>query len=95
MLSLSLEGRLEDWTVDLARLDATADFVAETVRSRYPALDVPVHSRWRHFELRGRDLWEAIVVSAPWATAAARARSAFDLVIVSVLLDAGAGSAWR
>ena len=32
---------------------------------------------------------------APWETAADMARSAFDLAIVSVLLDAGAGAQWR
>jgi hypothetical protein len=32
---------------------------------------------------------------APWQDAAEMARSAFDLAIVSVLLDAGAGAQWR
>jgi Protein of unknown function (DUF1688) len=31
----------------------------------------------------------------PWPSAAARARAEFDLAIVSVLLDAGAGATWR
>jgi len=95
MLELALGGDLEEWTVDLERLQPTADFVAATVRSRYPRLDVPVHSRWRHFEVEGRDLWSAIVADAHWPTPAAAARAAFDLVITSVLLDAGAGTAWR
>ena len=95
MLMLALDGRLEDWVVDLDRLGPTADFVAGVVRERYPRLDVPVHSRWRHFVLGGRDLWDEIVVKANWNSADAAARSAFDLVITSVLLDAGAGTGWR
>jgi hypothetical protein len=95
MLMLALEGRLEDWTVDLDRLAATADFVAGVVRERYPRLDVPVHSRWRHFVFGGRDLWNEIVLQAKWESTEAAARSAFDLVITSVLLDAGAGGGWR
>jgi hypothetical protein len=95
MLALALGGALEDWTVDLDRLTPTADFVARVVRERYPKLDVPVHSRWRHFVFGGRDLWDAIVVGANWKGADAAARSAFDLVITSVLLDAGAGAEWR
>ncbi len=95
LLTLALDDRLEDWTVHPGRLAATADFVAETVRGRYPRLDVPVHSRWRHFTLQDLNLWDAIVAHAEWRTAEARARAALDLVIVSVLLDAGAGSAWR
>lgn len=95
MLELAQHGGLEEWTVDLDRLSPTADFVAATVRSRYPQLQVPVHSRWRHFEVRGQDLWSGIVAGARWRTPQAAARAAFDLVITSVLLDAGAGTAWR
>jgi len=95
MLMLALDGRLDDWTVDLDRLAATADFVAGVVRERYPLLDVPVHSRWRHFVFGGRDLWREIALEANSDSAAAAARSALDLVITSVLLDAGAGSGWQ
>src|ERR1700730_13458439 len=95
MLTLALDEELQDWRVDLDRLGPTADFVARVVRERYPRLDVPVHSRWRHFVFGGRDLWDAIVVGATWRGADAAARSAFDLVITSVLLDAGAGAEWR
>ncbi|HEV7448101.1 MAG TPA: DUF1688 family protein [Steroidobacteraceae bacterium] len=95
MLMLALEGRLAEWTVDLDRLAPTADFVAGVVRERYPRLDVPVHARWRHFVFGGRDLWEEIVAKANWESTEAAARSAFDLVITSVLLDAGAGAGWN
>lgn len=95
LLHAALDGGLEEWKVDLSRLPATAEFVAATVRARYPRLDVPVHSRWRHFEVQGRDLWSGTVAAARWQTAATTARAAFDLVIASVLLDAGAGGAWR
>jgi hypothetical protein len=95
MLMLALDGRLDDWTVDLDRLAPTAEFVAGVVRERYPGLDVPVHSRWRHFVFGGRNLWDGIRAQADWKSADAAARSAFDLVITSVLLDAGAGAGWH
>jgi hypothetical protein len=95
LLMLALADGLADWTVDLDRLGPTADFVARVVRERYPRLDVPVHSRWRHFVFGGRDLWDAIAAGAQWRDSDAAARSAFDLVIISVLLDAGAGAGWR
>jgi len=95
MLMLAVDARLDDWTVDLDRMAPTAEFVAGVVRERYPRLDVPVHSRWRHFVFGGQDLWEGIVAKANWTNADAAARSAFDLVITSVLLDAGAGAAWH
>lgn len=89
------DGKLDDWTLDLGALPACADLVAETVRARYPTLDVPFHARWRHFVFAGRDLWSEIARDAAWPDADAKARAAFDLAITSVLLDAGAGPAWR
>ena len=64
MLTLALDEDLADWTVDLDRLTPTADFVARVVRERYPRLDVPVHSRWRHFVFEGRNLWDEIRAGA-------------------------------
>lgn len=51
MFTLALEGALQDWVIDLDRLPITADFVARVVRDRYPRLDIPVHARWRHFQI--------------------------------------------
>lgn len=95
MLSLALDGDLTDWRVDLTRLDPVADRVAAVIRSQYPSLQVPFHARWRHFVVQGRDLWGELSVRNDWVDAAHRARAAFDLAITSVLLDAGAGPAWR
>ena len=38
----------------------TVDLVLETTRKAYPSLDVPFHSRWRHFGIDWRDRWAAI-----------------------------------
>ena len=94
LLAIGLEDGLAHFRVDLGRLDAAADLVAETTRAAYPALDVPFHARWRHFVADGRDLWGEIDRTTAWRDASERARAAFDLAIVSVLLDAGAGPRW-
>jgi hypothetical protein len=95
VLEAGLRGELAHWRVDLDRLPATADLVAEVVRANYPDLKVPFHARWRHFVIDGRDLWAERVAAGTWTDAAEIARAAFDLAICSVLLDAGAGMAWR
>lgn len=95
MLGLALSGDLPHWRVDLDRLPHTADVVAKVIRAQYPTLDVPFHARWRHFVAGGHDLWGELDMRTRWPDVAARARAAFDLVIVSVLLDAGAGADWR
>ena len=94
MLNLALDGDLTEWRVDLDRLSATADFVVDVVRDRYPTLDIPFHARWRHFVFNGRDLGLDTLASQAWPDVEARARAAFDLAITSVLLDAGAGPGW-
>ena len=76
------------------RLAVAAAYVADTIRQRYPDLDVPYHSRWRHFAAGGVDRWAEIAAMLP-ADRAERARTRIDLAITSVLLDAGAGNAWR
>ena len=65
------------------------------MRKNYPTLDVPFHSRWRHFVVDGVSRYDSLAPAAGSAEPPARARSAFDLAIVSVLLDAGAGPQWR
>lgn len=95
MLDLALAGQVEGWRVDLERLPDAAAFVAEVIRERYPDLNVPFHARWRHFVFEGRDLWRELLDGRRFADVDARARTAFDLAIVSVLLDAGSGPGWR
>ena len=95
MLALGLDDKLPHFRVDLARLPATADLVLDVTRKNYPSLDVPFHSRWRHFVLNGDDRWASLDRKVQWADKAARGRAAFDLAIVSVLLDAGAGPHWQ
>ena len=88
-------GRSPHFAVDARRLPEVVDYVAETTRRNYPDLDVPFHSRWRHFDVGGIDRWAALRRRLPNADATEVARVAFDLIIVSVLLDAGAGPGWR
>ncbi len=93
--ALAQAGALNDWTLNLNALPACADFVARVLLKRYPTLEVPFHARWRHFVFGGRDLWREITRETRWRDADAKARAEFDLAITSVLLDAGAGAAWR
>jgi len=95
LLQAGLDGRLQHFTVDLSRLEPCADEVVATIRAAYPSLDIPFHARWRHFAAGGHERWGAVMHGASWESAADMGRAAFDLAIVSVLLDAGAGAQWR
>ena len=95
MLALGLDDKLPHFRIDLDRLDDAVDLVAATTRKNYPTLDVPFHSRWRHFVANGDRSLAEDRCSDRLADPVARARAEFDLAIVSVLLDAGAGPQWR
>ncbi len=80
------------WHAD--KLEPIAAYVVAVIRGRYPTLKVPYHSRWRHFEAGGVDRWDAYK-SGFSSDTVALVKASIDLVIPSVLLDAGAGAAWK
>ena len=91
----SKRGELTSFDVDESALPAIVDHVAFTTKRRYPNLDeIPPHSRLRHFaphqiqSLKTR--WREQEIDS-----VEQARRLIDLVIVSVLVDAGAGQQWR
>jgi len=94
MLAFGWAGKLLHFTVHPERLEACADYVLDTIRANYPTLDIPFHARWRHFVVAGIDRWSVLDRGADFADPAERGRAAYDLAVVSVLLDAGAGPDW-
>jgi hypothetical protein len=92
VLARGLADGLAHFRIDLARLDAAADLVAAVTRERHPDLRVPLHSRWRHF---GAGRLAELAAALAGRDADERARVEIDLAVTSVLLDAGAGPAWR
>lgn len=83
------------FTIDRAQLGAVAERVARLTRTRYPGLEVPHHSRWRHFEAGGIDRKDELDRRLEGRSAEEITRARIDLTVVSVLLDAGAGMPWR
>ncbi len=89
------DGRSGLFRIDRTKLDDAAERVARLTLERFPDLKIPFHSRWRHFEAGGVDRKAELDAALADRTPADRARAMVDLVVVSVLLDAGAGGAWR
>lgn len=82
------------FALNLEKMPALCDFVLEVIKDNYPDLNIPFHSRWGHFQVGGIDRVLAFEKLLGDADALERARSKIDLVITSVLLDAGAGMKW-
>jgi hypothetical protein len=75
------------------KLDLVADYVLAVIRENYPDLRIPFHSRQGHLNAGGRDR----VGSLEKTNLSPReiAKSKIELVVTSVLLDAGAGDNWK
>ncbi len=85
----------EYFRIDRRQLPAVAERVAALTLRRFPDLKIPYHSRWRHFEAGGLDRKPQLDALLQGRSTADAARARFDLTVVSVLLDAGAGPSWQ
>jgi hypothetical protein len=95
ILALAEADDAAHFTYHPERLAATVDYVLATIRRSYPDLAIPFHSRWRHFSVGGIDRWAMLQQHLAGESSEEIARIGFDLAVTSVLLDAGAGAAWR
>lgn len=90
------ENRTRWFSYQPENLNHCVDIVSAECLGNYPDLNIPFHSRWRHFVVDKVDLWTHYSKSRlNGLDRESTARSAIDLVFISVLLDAGAGSRWR
>ena len=59
------EGRSPHFELDEERLGTVAQYVAEVTRAAYPDLEIPYHSRWRHFAAGGVERWNELSQRVP------------------------------
>lgn len=95
LFDLACQDRLMGLACDLSRLESVADFVLTVIQETYPDGQIPVHSRWRHFERQAQPWFSCLGPRWQQRSAVDQVKAQLDLVIVSVLLDAGAGPHWR
>ncbi|HEX5658299.1 MAG TPA: URC4/urg3 family protein [Polyangiales bacterium] len=95
VLEAGLRDDLAHFVVHLDRLPAVAALTAQVTRKRYPSLQVPAHSRMAHFDAEGVQRVAKVMRELSDRDAKEQGRVLVDLVVTSVLLDAGAGMEWR
>lgn len=76
------------------KLEEVSKFVLEVIKDNYPDLKIPFHSRWGHFQVGDIDRNSKFDSELSSLDAKEKGRTKLDLVITSVLLDAGAGPTW-
>lgn len=94
LLALGKNDQLPHFKVDLEQLTTTASFVIDVMKSQYPDFQIPYHSRWRHFEAGGINRNQALQEQISQKSTEERGNILYELAIISVLLDAGAGQTW-
>jgi Protein of unknown function (DUF1688) len=95
LFEAALAGSSAHFTIDLGALPAVVDRVLAVTHAAYPDLKIPVHGRTNHFRAGGVDRVAALDARLAGLSPDDRARAWIDLIVVSVLLDAGAGDSWR
>ncbi|MEG3833272.1 URC4/urg3 family protein [Microcoleus sp. AT8-B1] len=95
LFDLASQDKLRYFRVDLSQLDKAANYVIDTTRQQYPDFNIPFHSRWRHFEAGNLSRIAELDAAIAEFALIEQAKIKFDLAIVSVLLDAGAGADWQ
>jgi Protein of unknown function (DUF1688) len=88
LYELAQQDQLADFQLDPDRWEAVTDYVEQVTRQAYPDLVIPFHSRWRHFPA------DRLATVCGGLSGIDRVKAQIDLVIPSVLLDAGAGDQW-
>jgi hypothetical protein len=89
-------GTLAHFRLHEAELPAVAERVIAVTREVYPDVRaIPYHGRYRHFDVGGVARLARFQRSLEAFDIDDRLRACTELVITSVLLDAGAGSAWQ
>lgn len=93
---LARTGELAHFRLVEARLPEVAERVLTLTRSLYPDLSrIPYHGRYRHFDVGGVPRLAQFSEKIAPFSADEQLAARFELVITSVLLDAGAGSTWQ
>ncbi len=95
LFNLASENKLRYFRVDLSQLDKAANYVIDTTYQQYPDFNIPFHSRWRHFEVGNLPRIAELDAAIAEFSLIEQAKIKFDLAIISVLLDAGAGTDWQ
>lgn len=94
ILELARNGESLYFELHATELVKTVAYTLEEINKNYPNGNIPYHSRFRHLEMEGKDRISILKNKLPSKDAHAWGKVLFEMIFVSVLLDAGAGGQW-
>ncbi|KAL7625898.1 hypothetical protein AAE478_005122 [Parahypoxylon ruwenzoriense] len=93
----ALSNSLNHFDVDIEKFPDVVSFVCGIIKRDFdpPFSSIPPHGRYQHFCVGGRDRVANLLATFPEnVDSTEKCRRLVDLFLVSVLLDAGAGTIW-
>ncbi|KAK3377565.1 hypothetical protein B0H63DRAFT_220666 [Podospora didyma] len=93
----ALKNDLKHFDVDMRKFSDVVTFVSNIIKRDYdaPFTSIPPHGRHQHFAVGGRDRIAHLLATFPQEVEnTEKCKRMIDLFLVSVLLDAGAGTKW-
>lgn len=91
----ALAGNSLYFGIDESKISPCCELVLSLAKKDNPNLVVPFHSRWRHFSIGNIDRIEHLKNHNKFPQSTSQqGRLWYELIIISVLLDAGAGNKW-
>ncbi|KAH8664713.1 hypothetical protein BX600DRAFT_302939 [Xylariales sp. PMI_506] len=87
---------LQHFDVDMNKFPDVVRFVCGIIKRDYdaPFTSIPSHGRYQHFAVGGRDRIANLLSTWSDIDVNEKCRRLLDLFLISVLLDAGAGTTW-
>lgn len=95
LLALAEANQLTHFTFHPECINPTVKEVVALTLENYPTLNIPYHSRWTHFDVGGVPRTAKLRDAVAHLPREEQRRVLCEKVIISVLLDAGAGPTWR
>lgn len=95
--SKAFHNKLTHFDVDLSKFPDVVRFVCQIIKRDYdaPFASIPSHGRYQHFSVGGRDRIANLLATFDHSVdVTEKCRRLMDLFLISVLLDAGAGTTW-
>ena len=77
------------------KIDEVIQYILDVTEENYPDGNIPFHSRWGHFNVGGVERLEELEQLIVGFNSREKTQVKLDLVIISVLLDAGIDPNWR
>ena len=89
----TMEGRTHFHLIP-EKIDDVIQYIQKVTKENYPEGNIPFHSRWGHFNVGGVERLSELESLLEDLSPIEKTKAKIDLVVISVLLDAGIGPDW-